>query len=172
MSNEVKDVKIKIIDIGGVDYKFTHKNSQPLNNRCLLLLSQIKYFVNKFIKYLYNFIVKNIIKPPIDYIYYTTGTDEICGFIFVGCTVCIPLFGSILMIEAIVNSPYNLVSIIMYHISIICICYFIIMLGLFYIIALILFMYNNICKIIKYFYNKCTDVIIECNEQIPIMEEI
>lgn len=169
--NEEKSVKIKIMDIGGVEYKFSHKNTQQLNNKCLLLLSQVKFFIKRFFKRILNYILEYLIQPPINYSLKNID-EQIAGVIFSFFITSGLMFGLTSMLVDIIKSPNDTVWFILYYTSATVISILLLIITVFYILCFIIFIVKLIILIIKFFYRNCKNAITECNDQIPVCEEV
>ena len=59
---EYKEEKSTIVSLCGINYRATHRSSSSINNRFLLFLAQIKYFIICFFKKLV-FCIRKVLQP-------------------------------------------------------------------------------------------------------------
>ena len=64
---EHKEEKYTIVNLCGINYKATHRNSSSINNRFLLFLAQIKYFI-KFCSKQLTFYIRKIAQPILHHV--------------------------------------------------------------------------------------------------------
>lgn len=76
-SEENKEEKSTIINVCGVNYKAKHRSSFSINNRFLLFLAQIKYFIKYFLKKLL-FYTRKVLNPILDHVMSNYGDVVIC----------------------------------------------------------------------------------------------
>lgn len=104
-----KNPKYTIINVFGTKYKATHITSSSINNKLLLSLAQIKYFIKSIIKKCIQIYCKYIL--PIIYEIINNVLDRnVCEFIIITLTCLYLMIAIFYSISIIVNDMVNLTN--------------------------------------------------------------
>jgi len=191
-----KNLKYDIIKLCGTKYKVVHLNSSSKNNKCLICLGQIKYFIKKIYKTFIKLIVyiQDILSKLVEYI-----LDIYSEIIFVPFALAVastPFLILYIGLNEIVNFGYDfssfyntiytifsLLFIIALKISLTIVCNIVFIIICILVLSSLGFIYCNIINIITIGYNHLYNIIIigynhlytffnKFYKQIPQVEEI
>ena len=181
-----KNLKYDIIKLCGTKYKIVHLNSSSKNNKCLICLGQIKYFIKKIYKTFIKLIVyiQDILSKLFEYI--LDIYSEIILLPFALALASTPFLILYIVLNEIVNfagydfiSFYNtiytifsLLFIIAIKISLIIVCNIVFVIILVLVLSSLGFIYCNIINIIIIGYNHLYTFFNKFYKQIPQVEEI
>lgn len=109
MDYNQKEEKSTIINLCGVNYRAKHQSSSSINNRFLLFLAQIKYFIKVFLK-MTAYCARKIISPIFEHVFtnYKEPVIYACSMCLVTgmfCTIFIPIIDLILPKDK--NTPHS-----------------------------------------------------------------
>lgn len=104
-----KAEKSTIINLCGINYRAKHQSSASINNRFLLFLAQIKYFIKVFLKAT-TYCARKVISPIFEHVF--TNYEEpvllacsMCLVMGMFCTIFIPIIDLILPKDR--NTPHS-----------------------------------------------------------------
>jgi hypothetical protein len=187
--NYEKNMKYDIIKICGIKYKVIHLNSSSKNNKILICLGQIKYFIKKILKIFLNclrYLIDKFLIKVINYVYNTYGDDFTAG-IFTFASVYILTFGFFTCLEITIKHLkgftselyttmiYKLISLIMILIQkgvILVVQGIFILISILLVLATLSITFNIIKRFIKYAYNLIYNLFNVFYKQIPEIEEL
>lgn len=188
-NNYEKNMKYDIIDVCGIKYKVIHFNSSSKNNKFLICLGQIKYFIKKILKIFLNYLHYLRDKFLIKVIHYVCNTygDEFTIGILSFASVSILTFGFFTCLEITIKHVkgftsalyttmiYKLISLIMILIQkgvIIVVQGIFILIGILLLLVTLSITFNIIKRFIKYVYNFIYNLFNIFYKQIPDIEEL
>ena len=192
-SEDHKEEKHKIINVCGVNYKATHMSSSSINNRFLLFLAQIRYFIKFCLKKLI-FYIRKVSEPILHHVISNYENPVILT-----CSMCLTLgiFYTIMVIAIDIiifglkysvknDDQYNhlashnpnagLVSTILTHLIVysfrLVVAMVSIILGTYCLSHVVMFIKKIMAFVINVFIIRIKDPIIRCYFKIPEVEPV